>query len=456
MSHQMSTISLISSSKCNLQCSFCYLHKIKACSKFDDIIVKAFQDGSYIENVHKSLEALDVDPKYIKHLSIWGAETSLGLKYLTPNIEKLYNYYPNIESNLLITNWTTDPDQFVAYYKELDRCAKVPQKHVLQVSIDGPEGRVMKEGHNASWEVYMKNFKRFGEKMYEVDFKNTKGIDIKFNSVIKKETYLDIFSDEDKAYEYLKFMEDKAIELRQMLGKFLWVRLSFPGVALPFNSTIEEGKKFLDCFKVTEKVLQEKFAGSDVYKDTRAFRGWYYNIARSTQYLEKEKSCSSMLGSAVFLPDGTIVECNASYIEKFPEYQEEMLKDKNMYEYYLAKLRSPNFYNPSQMTEEEIERMFEIVQYGYRSTTNVYTNMKLAMMKELALSNQIPSDLAHDTQKCLKLIKWMDGYHSCSRENVAQTGIPYLTGPDQYRRLHNGLSQYLYDLEKDKVCQIKK
>lgn len=72
----------------------------------------------------------------------------------------------------------------------------------------------MKEGHNASWEVYMKNFKRFGEKMYEVDFKNTKGIDIKFNSVIKKETYLDIFSDEDKAYEYLKFMEDKAIELR--------------------------------------------------------------------------------------------------------------------------------------------------------------------------------------------------------------------------------------------------
>ena len=54
-----------------------------------------------------------------------------------------------------------------------------------------------------------------------------------------------------------------------------------------------------------------------------------------------------MLASAVFLPDGTIVECNASYIEKFPEYQEEMLKDKNMYEYYLAKLRSSNFYNPS-------------------------------------------------------------------------------------------------------------
>ena len=26
-----------------------------------------------------------------------------------------------------------------------------------------------------------------------------------------------------------------------------------------------------------------------------------------------------MFGSAVFLPDGTIVECNASYIEKFPE-----------------------------------------------------------------------------------------------------------------------------------------
>ena len=49
------------------------------------------------------------------------------------------------------------------------------------------------------------------------------------------------------------------------------------------------------------------------------------------------------------------------------------------------------------MTEEEIERMFEIVQYGYRSSTNVYTNMKLAVMKELALSNQIPSDLAHDT-----------------------------------------------------------
>ena len=54
-----------------------------------------------------------------------------------------------------------------------------------------------------------------------------------------------------------------------------------------------------------------------------------------------------MLGSAVFLPDGTIVECNASYIENFPAYQEEMLRNNNMYEYYLAKLRSSNFYNPS-------------------------------------------------------------------------------------------------------------
>lgn len=347
MSHQMSTISLISSSRCNLKCSFCYLHKIAACNKFDDIIIKAFQDGSYIENVHNSLEALKVSSKDIKHLSIWGAETSLGLQYLIPNIEQIYRYYPCIESNLLVTNWTTDPDQFVTYYKEIDRCAKVKQKHVLQVSIDGPEGKVMHEGHNASWELYMKNFTRFGEKMREVDFKNTKGIDIKFNSVIKKETYLDIFSDENKAYDYLKFMEDRAIELRQILGKFLWVRLCFPGVALPFNSTIEEGKKFLECFKITEKVLQEKFTKSDIYKDTRALRSWYYNIARSTQYLDKEKSCGSMLGSAVFLPDGTIVECNASYIENFPAYQEEMLRNNNMYEYYLAKLRSSNFYNPS-------------------------------------------------------------------------------------------------------------
>lgn len=52
---EMHSLSVISSSVCNLNCSFCYLHKNQSYKEFDSLVRQAWQDGSYVDNLLKTV-----------------------------------------------------------------------------------------------------------------------------------------------------------------------------------------------------------------------------------------------------------------------------------------------------------------------------------------------------------------------------------------------------------------
>ena len=73
----MKTLGIISASKCNLKCEYCYLHKNKSYINEDKKTLQAILDGSFIKNVKRTLKKLSIDREDFGKLELWGGETTL-------------------------------------------------------------------------------------------------------------------------------------------------------------------------------------------------------------------------------------------------------------------------------------------------------------------------------------------------------------------------------------------
>ena len=62
---QITQVSLLGASDCDLGCSYCYLGKNCAFRNQDKNIVQAWVDGSYLNNVKKVLEIFNSNPNQI-------------------------------------------------------------------------------------------------------------------------------------------------------------------------------------------------------------------------------------------------------------------------------------------------------------------------------------------------------------------------------------------------------
>ena len=70
---QKKVLGIISPAKCNLNCSYCYLHKNQSYIEEDKKIIAAMQDGSFLTNIKRSLYALNESYNNFYRLEFWGA-----------------------------------------------------------------------------------------------------------------------------------------------------------------------------------------------------------------------------------------------------------------------------------------------------------------------------------------------------------------------------------------------
>ena len=74
------SLMVIGSSVCNLNCSYCYLenqHKTNAYVLLNKEIQKAWNDGSYVENIKKVFKTIESNPEYVTDLEIKQYEDSI-------------------------------------------------------------------------------------------------------------------------------------------------------------------------------------------------------------------------------------------------------------------------------------------------------------------------------------------------------------------------------------------
>ena len=115
----INNISLISSTTCNLNCSFCYLHKNQSYKEFDKLVRYERADGSYLDNALKTVERFG-PAEGVTQCQLWGGETLLHIDDVTKNLQKFYLYFPNVTIWRISTNWLSDVNKFFEFIKEMD------------------------------------------------------------------------------------------------------------------------------------------------------------------------------------------------------------------------------------------------------------------------------------------------------------------------------------------------
>ena len=451
------SLSLLSSSACNLNCQFCFLNKNKSFNEYDKQILKAWKEKTYIKNVNQALLKMGENPNNIKFINFWGGETLLHITELTENLSELYKYFPNISQFLFPTNWSVNIKEFFNFIQEVDKYTLHKTYITVQLSVDGPEGEFTKQGHNIKFDTYKKNIKLFADLI-----NNTKLNNIKIYFTIKATVFKELYFKYLDNYEGMKNYIQKMDELTNyMKNSFISescdciINHVFPGMALPAQETVEEGLKLAYINRLWEYININEFKNNTIFSNSKD-SNFYFGLSHFNQKencLSSNVSCDQLKSCFTFLPDGTIVECNSSYIATNVDYLNECLENNQLNEYYSNLIHKSNCFNPLHASLDDIKRYKWSVIDGIKGNEKTFRYFEKAICSELAYSGQIPKKYAYDTELLNSHLDIISGITTCTFENVNNTKNVFITNPSTFRRFLNGLTEYAYDNQKIEIIQ---
>lgn len=448
---QIGQLSILGSSICNLSCSYCYLHNRDTQQFYKTLneeIQEGWKSGSYIENIRKVYEKIGSDPTLTTRMEIWGGEPLIQIDNLLMHIEQLFELFPNVDFFMIPTNFawpeyiTEKIPKLLSLYDKT-RLKNENELH-LQLSIDGFDGPILEFGHHADNKQYLKNLEVLIEGVSKLDLKNTTLV-LDIHGTASGQNILKYLSTEKDIKAYLDgmhYLKDYASEL---CSKYKTDRVTYgqnpyyPLCASPENSTVAEGINYTIGVRLAEYVsykenyLQDKFV--------HYYENFDHNMYNSGLFTANHQCSESGANALMILPNGTISECACSYVQNRSEYLNLLLENGQNEDYIASLMRKKYFFNPLTATpeEEEFNDWYNLT--GLRNTFSTQLNLSMGLCQELALSNQISREYL-DAELLLKHLHKECTPYSCTREQIRDTGIPYLGHPGDFRRTFNGEVQY--------------
>lgn len=446
MHQDILTITVFGSSACNLNCNYCFLHKNKAYSSYNTLIKQAWQSGEYVKNIEKTLHKMKADPLKIHQFEIWGGESLLGIDDITKQLPNIYNLLPNLNQYLLSTNFTINIDSLINFIVAIDKIADRDTAFKLQFSIDGPPGEISDIGHNG-WDYYEKNIEKLTNFFNNYQLKYVKlnmlihpTIDIKHYLKFTDYNYLKYYM--EYMYNFSKLIRSKCIS-RSM---YFTQTLLYPNLATPYEFTTEDGRNFAKVFEVWDQVYNDIFQGEE-----ELINEGFYNGCGLFSWIQKmdepNKQCRELRHALTINYDGSIAECSGSFITTYEPYLKE-LQEKDEKEFYLIAKAHNNMtnYQPLELSDEEIiKKNWYIHQGGYRETKSTYLASTIRAANALAHAGQILDKYKNNYDLLLKHCSLILNCTSCSRNNIAETYMPYVLPIGALRLFLNGAADYMYD-----------
>ena len=441
-------LTLITSSICNLDCSYCFLHKNNAYKEYNKNIYESFQNGSYLKNVLKTFELMQWNRDNVDSISFWGGESLTYINILQQQLPIIFKSFPNINTMLLSTNFSINIEKFVNFLIELDKNIKHPITVRLQLSIDGPNNTLMREtGHNVKEEIYLKNIEILSNLMNNTYFEYVK-LRLAIRATVNKDVYMSKLTTYEQIKEYLEPFYNFIKQFqRKCIGKsidFDSVNI-WPVLATPYYESSDDGRKLTQIAKIWESVMNNEFLDIPLSRTITLFQGGG-SYDKNKPLFVPNTECSELKHSITINYDGSICECSGSYIDNYPLYQQELVQNKEEHLYNVATAHSKMVnYNP--ITEPEIidNKKWYVHDGGYRNTNFTYLTSIIMIAEELALSGQISAVYLYDKEKLLRHSMMLLN-NSCSRNNIAQTFSPYIKPIEEIRRYFNGILEHIDDM----------
>lgn len=436
----LKSITLISSAICNLNCSFCFLHQNQAYKEYHKLLDAAWKNKEYLANVEKTLQILQYDSTSTECMEIWGGETLIGIQNLKNNLDEIYRIFPNLDTWQFSSNFTINITDLFDFLCALNDIAKEKTTILFQISIDGPPGKISDEGHNG-WEYYKTNLINFTKLMNNTKLKNIK-MTFSINSVINKETFLNQFSTYEGIYEYMSYMNNFCNEINNLCISesinFLH-RFVFPKVATPYTDTVEDGINYAKIIRTWESVYQNEFYSKDTEIDKDGFFD-LFGCLKEIDIRQGNPQCRELNDALTINYDGSICECNGSFIHSFQPYIDNII-NKNQNEYYEALIHNKmTSYHPHASTTMDIRRKeWFLHNGGYRNTKTIYLQTLMSQLKEAAKNGQALEKYLYDNDVALRHCWLFLNRISCSRNNITDTRNPYITPIGAIRRYFNGV-----------------
>lgn len=456
-------LDLMGSSSCDLKCSYCYISKNCSFYNYDEVIKKAWEDGSYLKNTKEVFKKLNSDPLLVDDLQLWGGEPTLHMPIIAKQGYELGQTFPNICHFLIPTNWyQINVEALADFIYNLDKGINKRERSEdklnfhIQASIDGPPGDFNTHGHHVDWDVYKKNFDDFCDIISKKGKIENTNIVIAICGTTTQHLLLKNLNTYDKIFEFKNYLSNvidyildkiKTVEnVEIILSSRLWT----PRIAISQQTTTEEAVelekivRMLEYYDFVEKV--------PTFEDANEIQ-FFHDVKGEFSYLERNHECPESNEEAITLmPDGTIAECPCTFLQNLDDYLQELLDNKDFWEYKSSLIRLPSFYNPlkNDIKNDEYHNWY-VYNGGFLGTNSVYANLNLSMAYEMALSKQIDYIYALDPDLLIKhyLANFMTA--ECYREHVNVTHNHFLTDHNMFRRWFNGYTEYAYNDHKGKM-----
>lgn len=458
-------LTLSAATKCNLKCSYCVINKTlndKSLELFNNT-VEALKNGEYKKNVLKALDNLEVSPKNIDYLQIWGQEPTIVLPYITEKWEDWYKTFPNINRTFFSTNAMDCVDQLYDFIVAVDKAATKHIQMGFQISYDGYTGT--NKARLASADRIKENCLKLNKKLNNLPLKNV-NIEFTLHGVLSK----DIFNNYTSFEEISKYLDELDNYVSLMRDSCFNRRVEWFEVTLQLvngiDFTTEDGLNLSNFVKKVNILKERKNYGHfrreennfafeligpmafDMYRDLK--EGKYSSLDEmiDSKLSNKEAlkflvTCLPVFGDLKIMYDGTVTFCQNSIHDT--NLDESKLTDSIFDQTRLYQMRHMKV-NLANGKKEDIDKFLTFIKnyhegYVFYTTINTIMNYMILM----AQCGQIDRNYLTDLDKLKRHAFYISQLNSCYYNLAGKTGSAIIRNTEDIRIYGNGLLDIFED-----------
>lgn len=441
---------LFSAGVCNIECNYCYIPKVQKMKEVHKAIVAKIESGEYIEDLYK------VYGKNLEHLSFWGTEPTLTLRYIKNILPQIFEKFPHLKSFSWSSNFITRMDDVVEFIKAIpkDKCINID----FQASLDGPTEITDKNRSPGATKKIVENIFWLASALKKIDLgNNTVTISSKPTWDINNMKYY--LEDPKRMYDYYKFF-DPLIEVLQSSARVNpKVQNHFSSgfsLMVPGLYSVEDGKLFAKTIELMMQIEKENEEKHLFRYSGAPFNTYESRLKRLFTYGNELHNKLDMFtcsgGDSNWSLDerGFIHICHRSLFLNNSDYVDQVMANDEIKKWGVSVFDKGSIniaaskYVVDSRNQEDIDR-FDYVMNGYHSMQQLKLSYGLSMIKELVAAGQMSPRYEKDKSLAFTFVVFVNTGLSCPMENVLNTGNVHLQPVSLFRLFGNGAFELTFD-----------